>query len=112
MAKSKSRKKRGKAESAKADVKELPSMIDDQPLRPSKELAAIIGNERVSFRRANRMLWNHIQRNGFQSRQDPRMIEITEKPGNQPLTDLLGQTSLSMFEMSAILREHLSGQID
>jgi upstream activation factor subunit UAF30 len=108
MAKGKSGKKSARTETAKAAAKKVPPMIDDQPLRPSRELAAIIGNEKVFFRRANRMVWIYIRRKGFQSRQDPRMIEIKEKAGDQPLTKLLGKTSLSMFEMSAILREHLS----
>jgi chromatin remodeling complex protein RSC6 len=86
-----------------------PRMVDDQLQQPSDKLAAIIGSDaRISFRRANRKVWLYVQRKGFRSTEKRYMIEIKEKQGNQPLTNLLGKTSLSMFEMSRILRGELT----
>jgi chromatin remodeling complex protein RSC6 len=82
-----------------------PRMIDDELQQPSNKLGTIIGNSRISFRQANRKVWLHIQRKGYRSRQDKRMIDVK---GNQPLTNLFGKTSLSMFEMSRILRGELT----
>jgi chromatin remodeling complex protein RSC6 len=83
-------------------------MIDDQPQTPSAKLAAVIGNAKTTFRQANRKVWRYVLRKGFRSEQDRRMIEIKEKPGDQPLTELFGKTSLSMFEMSRRLRGELA----
>lgn len=80
-------------------------MIDDELQQPSNKLRAIIGGSKISFRQANRKVWLHIQRGGYRSRQDRRMIDVR---GNQPLSSLFGKTSLSMFEMSRILRGELA----
>jgi chromatin remodeling complex protein RSC6 len=80
-------------------------MVDDQPQQPSDKLAKVIGNSRISFRQANRKVWLHIRRGGYRSAQNKRLIDVTK---NDLLTKLFGKTSLSMFEMSRILRGHLT----
>ena len=81
------------------------AQIDDRPLTPSKDLAAIVGNQKMLHRHANKKVWLYIKRKGLQDRQDKRLIRVD---AGDPLKDIAGKASFSIFEMSRLLRDHLS----
>ncbi len=72
-------------------------------LKPSKELAAIIGDEEVSRGEAIKKMWEYIKSNNLQNPSDKRQIIPDEK-----LEPLFGSKQpLNMFKLSGLLAQHL-----
>ena len=73
-------------------------------LKPSKELAAVIGDEKVTRGEAIKKMWIYIKEEGLQDPNDKRQIVPDEK-----LEPLFGNKEpLSMFRLSGVLAKHLS----
>ncbi len=75
-----------------------------KPLKPSKELAAVIGAEEVSRGESVKKIWEYIKKHDLQNPKDKREIIADEKL--KPVFD--GKDRLNMFEMNKHLAKHLS----
>lgn len=72
-------------------------------LKPSAELAAVIGDEKVSRGQATKKIWDYIKAHNLQDPQDKRQIIPDKK-----LEPLFGsKESISMFKLAGILGKHL-----
>ncbi|MCH9608493.1 MAG: DNA topoisomerase 1 [Chlamydiales bacterium] len=73
-------------------------------LKPSSQLAAVIGEEKVTRGEAIKKMWIYIKANGCQDPSDKRQIVPDEK-----LEPLFGSKApLNMFKLSSLLSQHLS----
>lgn len=73
-----------------------------QPMQPSEDLAAIIGEGPVARGEMVSKVWAYIKANKLQSPDDGRQIQADAK-----LEKVLGKKSVTMFEMSKLLSPHL-----
>ncbi len=72
-------------------------------LQPSKDLAVVIGNEKVTRGEAIKKMWAYIKEENLQDPSDKRRIIPDDK-----LTPLFGSSEpLSMFQLSGVLAKHL-----
>ncbi len=71
-------------------------------LRPSAELAAVVGNEPVARTEAVKKLWDYIKANGLQDAKDKRSINADDK-----LRAVFGKPQVTMFEIAGLLGKHL-----
>ena len=74
-----------------------------KPLKPSKELAAIVGTEPLSRPEVVKRLWEYIKKNDLQNPQNKREIV-----GDDKLKKVFGQDKATMFEMNKLVSKHLS----
>lgn len=74
-----------------------------QPLKPSAELAAIVGDKPLPRGEVVSKVWEHIKQNNLQNPQNKREIVADEK-----LKKVFGVDKCSMFEMNKHLAKHLS----
>ncbi|WP_225782165.1 DNA topoisomerase III [Xenophilus sp. Marseille-Q4582] len=74
-------------------------------LKPSADLAAVIGAEPVLRTEATKKLWDYIKAQGLQDPQDKRSIRADAK-----LQAVFGKPSATMFELAGILGKHLSSE--
>jgi upstream activation factor subunit UAF30 len=74
-----------------------------QPLQPSKELAAIVGSGRLSRGEVVSKVWTYIKANKLQNPENGREILADEK-----LQKIFGKASVTMFEMNKHLSQHLT----
>lgn len=72
-------------------------------LKPSKELAAVIGDESVTRGDAIKKMWTYIKEHGLQDPADKRKIVPDEKL----VAVFGGKEPISMFHLSGILAKHL-----
>jgi DNA topoisomerase III len=72
-------------------------------LKPSAELAAVIGAEPVARTEVIKKLWDYIKANGLQDSKDKRSINADEK-----LRPVFGKPQVTMFELAGIVGKHLS----
>ena len=91
--------------SAKADAPTggKPNALQ-QPLTPSKELAAVIGsNDQLPRGEAVKKVWEYIKSNKLQDAKDGRQINTDAK-----LAAVMGgEKQISMFQMNKHLAQHL-----
>ncbi len=73
-----------------------------QPLQPSEDLAAIIGQGTVARGQMVSKVWEYIKANKLQSPNDGRQILADAK-----LEKVFGKQSVTMFEMNKLLSAHL-----
>ena len=88
-----------KAAPAKAATK--PNALQ-QPLKPSPELAAIVGDKPLPRGEVVSKVWEHIKKNNLQNPQNKREIVADDK-----LKKVFGKDKCSMFEMNKHLAAHL-----
>jgi upstream activation factor subunit UAF30 len=74
-----------------------------QPLQPSKELAAVVGREPLSRSEAVRKVWAYIKQHDLQNPEDRREILADAK-----LEPVFGKQKVTMFEMNKHLNQHLT----
>lgn len=75
-----------------------------QPLNPSPELAAIVGNKPLPRTEVVKKMWEYIKKHNLQDSANKRMINSDDK-----LKVLFeGKKQISMFEMNKYLAKHLS----
>ncbi|MBX3653778.1 MAG: DNA topoisomerase III [Ramlibacter sp.] len=71
-------------------------------LKPSAELAAVIGDEPVARPQVVKKLWDYIKANGLQDAKDKRSINADAK-----LLPVFGKPQVTMFELAGIVGKHL-----
>lgn len=73
-----------------------------QPLKPSPELAAVVGSGPVARGEVVRKMWDYIKANNLQNPENRREIMADDK-----LQKVFGKDKVSMFEMNKHLAQHL-----
>ncbi|MCC2673980.1 MAG: hypothetical protein K0R89_954 [Ramlibacter sp.] len=72
-------------------------------LKPSPQLAAVIGPEPVPRTEVTKRLWTYIKENNLQNPANKRNILCDEK-----LKAVMGKDEVTMFEMTGLVGKHLS----
>jgi DNA topoisomerase-3 len=72
-------------------------------LRPSGELAAVIGDGLVARTEVVKKIWDYIKVNGLQDAKDKRAINADAK-----LQKVFGKPQVTMFELAGLIGKHLS----
>ncbi len=75
-----------------------------QPMKPSKDLAAIVGETPLPRTEVTKKLWAYIKKNNLQDAKNRRNINSDEKL----LKIFGGKKSVNMFEMTKLVNKHLS----
>jgi len=96
-----SKGKSGKAEPASPEGQK-PNALQ-QPLQPSKELAAVIGAEPLPRGEVVSKVWDYIKKHDLQNPQNRREILADDK-----LEAVFGKKKVTMFEMNKYLAQHLT----
>jgi upstream activation factor subunit UAF30 len=97
----KSTAKSGARQNARAGAK--PAQGLQKAVRPSAELAAIVGQEPLPRMEITKKLWDYIKAHGLQDAQDKRQINA-----DPMLTPIFGgKTSISMFELAKLVSHHV-----
>jgi upstream activation factor subunit UAF30 len=73
-----------------------------QPLQPSKELAAIVGTDPLPRGEVVSKMWEYIKKNNLQNPENKREILADDK-----LQPIFGKPKVTMFEMNKHLAQHL-----
>ena len=73
-----------------------------KPLQPSKELAAVVGNEPLPRPQVVKKVWDYIKSNNLQNPSNKREIKADDK-----LKKVFGKDKVSMFEMNKHIATHL-----
>ncbi|MBU4612541.1 SWIB/MDM2 domain-containing protein [Achromobacter sp. GG226] len=74
-----------------------------KPLKPSAELAAVIGSEPLPRTEVTKKIWEYIKKHDLQDANNRRNINADDK-----LKKLFGKDQVSMFELTKIVNGHLS----
>lgn len=75
-----------------------------QPMKPSKELAAVVGEGPMPRTEVTKKLWAYIKKFGLQDPKNKRNINPDEK-----LQKIFGgKKAVNMFEMTKLVNKHLS----
>ena len=86
---------------ARAESK--PAQGLQKAVRPSAELAAIVGQAPLPRTEITKKLWDYIKAHGLQDAQDKRQINA-----DPMLTPIFGgKTSISMFELAKLVSHHV-----
>lgn len=83
--------------------KRAPSAAFMKPLKPSPELAAVVGNDPLPRTAIVSKLWEYIKANNLQDPDNKRMINADAK-----LSAIFGQPKVSMFELARLIGKHVS----
>jgi upstream activation factor subunit UAF30 len=73
-----------------------------QPLQPSKELAAVVGSAPLARGEVVSKMWEYIKKNNLQNPANRREILADDK-----LRPVFGKDKVTMFEMNKHLAQHL-----
>ena len=73
-----------------------------QPLQPSKELAAIVGAGTMARGEVVKKVWDYIKKHDLQNPENRREILADDK-----LEPIFGKKKVTMFEMNKHLAQHL-----
>ena len=73
-----------------------------QPLQPSEELAAVVGEGKLARGEVVSKVWEYIKSNKLQNPDDGREILADDK-----LRKVFGNDKVTMFEMNKHLAQHL-----
>jgi chromatin remodeling complex protein RSC6 len=74
-----------------------------QPLKPSEQLAAVVGAGTMARGQVVSKVWEYIKAHKLQNPDDGREIIADEK-----LKKVFGKDKVTMFEMNKLLAQHLS----
>lgn len=72
------------------------------PVTPSKELAEIVGDDKLPRSEVVKKVWDYIKKNDLQNPKDKREILADDK-----LEKIFGGKKATMFEMNKHLAKHL-----
>ena len=75
-----------------------------QPMKPSKELAAVVGDKPLPRTEVTKQLWAYIKKNNLQDAKNKRNINPDEALGKV----FGGTKAVNMFEMTKLVSKHLS----
>lgn len=73
-----------------------------KPMRPSQQLAQVVGSEPLPRTEVTKKVWAHIKRHKLQNPDNKREIIADEK-----LQPVFGKKKLNMFEMTKAINKHL-----
>ncbi len=73
-----------------------------QPLQPSADLAAVVGEGTMARGEVVSKVWTYIKSNKLQNPKDGREILADDK-----LKKVFGKDKVTMFEMNKLLAQHL-----
>ena len=93
--------KAAKATPTKAAAGAKPNALQ-QPLKPSAELAAIVGDKPLARGEVVSKVWEHIKKHNLQNQENKREIVADDL-----LKKVFGKDKCSMFEMNKHLAAHL-----
>ena len=91
------------APAKKAPAKKEASSAFAAPLKPSKELAAVVGDKPLARTEAVSKIWEYIKKHNLQNPENKREILADDK-----LKPVFGKPKVTMFEMNKYLSAHLS----
>ena len=74
-----------------------------KPVKPDAALAAIVGEKPLPRTELTKKLWDYIKKNGLQDKKVKTQINADDKL--KPV--LGGKKSVSMFELTKLVSEHL-----
>lgn len=74
-----------------------------KPLKPSAELAAVVGSDPLARSEVVKKMWDYIKANNLQNPANKREIVSDDK-----LRPIFGQDKVTMFEMNKLLAKHLT----
>ncbi|GJE74449.1 MULTISPECIES: SWIB/MDM2 domain-containing protein [Methylorubrum] len=97
------KKTAAKSTATKAEAGAKPNALQ-QPLKPSADLAAIVGDKPLPRGEVVSKVWEHIKKNNLQNPENKREILADDK-----LKKIFGKDKCSMFEMNKHLAAHLKG---
>jgi DNA topoisomerase-3 len=97
----KATKTAAKKTTAASDKPKAPRKVAN-PLTPSAELAAVIGNEPVGRTEVVKKLWDYIKAHNLQDPKDKRTIRADDK-----LRPVFGKDAVGMFELAGLVGKHL-----
>ena len=72
-------------------------------LKPSPQLAAVIGDKPMPRTEITKKLWEYIKKYNLQDSANKRMIN-----GDDKLKAIFGKPQVSMFEMTKLVSKHIS----
>lgn len=72
-------------------------------LKPSPELAAIVGAEPLPRTEATKRIWDHIKQHNLQNPANKRNILC-----DAALKAVMGKDEVTMFEMTGLVSKHLA----
>jgi DNA topoisomerase III len=87
----------------KAPAKKAAAKKTAAGLKPSPQLAAVIGSEPVARTEVIKKLWDYIKAHGLQDQKDRRAINADAK-----LKPVFGKAQVTMFELAGLVGKHLS----
>src|SRR5215213_6435894 len=96
------KEKGGKAEPAASPGGQKPNALQ-QPLQPSKELAAVVGSGPLPRGEVVSKVWEYIKKQDLQNPENRREILADDR-----LETVFGKKKVTMFEMNKYLAQHLT----
>ena len=91
------------AKKAPAAKKRTPNAAFMKEMKPSAQLAAVIGDKPVPRTEVTKKVWDYIRKNGLQDQTKRTMINADPK-----LKEIFKKGQVSMFEMTKLINGHLS----
>ncbi|MFC4168983.1 SWIB/MDM2 domain-containing protein [Teichococcus aestuarii] len=92
---------KAEGKSTKAPAKKKPNALQ-QPLQPSPDLAAVVGDGKLTRGEVVSKVWEYIKAGNLQNPDDRREILADDK-----LRAVFGKDKVTMFEMNKHLARHL-----
>lgn len=83
--------------------KRQPNPAFMKPMQPDSALGAVVGNTPMPRTEVTKKIWDYIKKNNLQDPQNKRMIRADDKL--RPVFN--GKASVSMFEMTKLVNNHL-----
>lgn len=71
-------------------------------LKPSPQLAQVVGNEALPRTEVTKRLWDYIKAHNLQNPQNKRNVLCDDK-----LKAVMGKDEVTMFEMTGLVGKHL-----
>lgn len=97
-------KKTTKTKTTKAKTKRKPNAAFMKPLKPSADLAVVVGAKPLPRTQVVKKLWMYIKKNKLQDSKNRRNINA-----DAALSKVFkGKKVVSMFEMTKLVSKHLS----
>jgi chromatin remodeling complex protein RSC6 len=84
-------------------AKRKPNAAFMAALKPSPQLAAVIGDKPLPRTEITKKLWEYIKKNNLQDSANKRMIN-----GDDKLKAIFGKPQVSMFEMTKLVSKHIT----
>lgn len=94
----------GKSSDASEKKGRAPNAAFMKPMKPSPELAAVVGAEPQPRSEITKRVWDYIKKHDLQDAANRRQINADDKL--RPVFG--GQKSVTMFEMTKLVNQHLS----